>query len=361
MNIGIDARLWYETGIGRYVRNLISEIDTLQTNNTYTIFLPKKAYKEVIFKSSSLRKVQCDIHWHSINEQFAFKKLLNKYKFDLVHFPYFSFPAYYNRPYVLTIHDLIIDHFSTGKSTTLPLPLYMAKRFFYKRIMSKGINNAKAIIAPSFATLHELEDHYAKSKGKVSVICEGFDPLLASKKTDQLISKNYILYVGNAYPHKNLERLFKAYKKVREKIDIDLICIGPNDFFYKGYEHQNMDGVRFLHTVEDSLLSQYYTNARCLVAPSLMEGFGLPLLEAMHLSCPVLSSNIESFKEIGGTAVTYFDPNSVDDMEKTITSFLQNGEDKEQTKEGVKRSKVFSWKKAAEETVKLYESCDRLR
>lgn len=362
-NIGIDARLWYESGVGRYIRNLVYGFEKSDLPHSFTVFLNPKAFSLVNFENPNFKKVLSDVSWHTIDEQWRFKKELDKHNFDLVHFPYFSYPVFYKRPFIITIHDLIIDHYPTGMASSLPLPFYYLKYYAYKKIIKSAVKKAEKIIVPSIATKDELIAHYKANKDRVEVIYEGFDSLISENAVkEKLVSKNYILYVGNAYPHKNLKKLLEAFKGIRKEIDIDLVCIGRNDFFYDRYEKKIYDGVYFLHSIDDSTLFAYYTNALCLAVPSLMEGFGLPLLEAMSLSCPVVSSNTKALREIGGNACLYFDPAKVSEIENALKKIIIDRDLREGLiKKGLIQSKKFSWEKCINETLKLYESCDSIR
>lgn len=356
--IGIDARLWNESGVGRYIRSLVNGIDSREIEDEYIIFLTKDTYNSINFKNPKVTKKRADVRWHTISEQWKMKKLLEEEKLDLVHFPYFSYPVFYNRPFVITIHDLIIDNFPTGVASSLPYPLYKLKHLGYKNIVKKAVNNSKKIIVPSHATSDDLIATYKVNKNKIEMIYEGFDPLISrSKNAKKLVSKNYILYVGNAYPHKNLLKLFEAYSILKKNLDIDLVCIGRNDFFYDRLKNK-IQGIFLLHDVDDSALFDYYTNARLFVMPSLMEGFGLPLIEAMNLSCPVIASDTKALKEIGGDACLYFDPYDSSEIVDVAKKLLfDENERKKLIKNGKIRSKKYSWDKCIDETLKVYKSC----
>lgn len=360
MRYGIDARLWEESGVGRYIRNLVKGFDEVKSENTFIVFLPEKIAGLVNFSSPNLQIVPTNAKWHSVEEQISFKKQLESYKLDLVHFPYFSFPGFYRGKYVITIHDLIIDHFQTGKASSLPLTAYHLKRLGYKFLIKRAVKNAEFIICPSNATKDEIIDHYNCLPDKIKVIYEGFDSLISENSVkESLVSKNYVLYVGNAYPHKNLPVLLQAYSILRQKLDIELVCIGRKDFFYEKLEREQHAGVHFLHSIDDSTLFEYYSNARFFVMPSLMEGFGLPILEAMSLSCPILSSNTPALKEIGGDAVIYFDPTSVNDLTDKMFLLLNSYKlPEELIDKGRERSREFSWDACVSKTLQIYESCN---
>lgn len=364
MKIGIDARLWNESGVGRYIRNLVLKLDEKKDlKHKIVVFLNSKNFRQVNFTNPGISKVLADIKWHGISEQFQFKKIIDRENLDLMHFSYFSYPVFYKKPFVITIHDLIIHHYPTGKSSTLPLPIYYAKHFAYKKITEKAVKNSLKIITPSVATRDELIDHYHADKEKIEVIYEGFDPAISiSDKKANIPNNNYILYVGNAYPHKNLPVLLKAFSNLRKKInDIDLVCIGRKDYFYERLEKENHSDVHFMHEVDDSQLFEYYKHARFLVMPSLMEGFGLPVLEAMSLSVPVICSNIPALKEIAQDAALYFKPSDESELEEKMLLLLKNRKVfKELQDKGLKCSRKYSWDTALTQTLNVYESCNRL-
>lgn len=367
MRIGIDCRLWNETGIGRYTRNLVEGIGRIDTKNKYTLFLSTNDFDLVELPGKNFEKKVADVRWHSLKEQLIFSSILNKENLDLVHFPYFSVPLMYKRPYVITIHDLILNHFPTGKASTLFEPLYWVKHAAYRLVIQKAAEKSKAIIAVSHATEKEIVDHLDVPPQKISVIYEGIDKKITASDEEKIYinsSGQYFLYVGNAYPHKNLELLITAFKKVVEYFPkVSLVLVGKEDFFYtrlKEYIHKNgLDTSVLLYGyATESELSQLYKNAVGLVYPSKMEGFGLPLLEAMHHNCLVIASDISVFKEIGRDAIVYFDGKSVESVKNTLIDVLENRKKYlKYIKEGEKRAGEFSWEKMAKETLNVYNSC----
>lgn len=376
MKIGIDCRLWDETGVGRYIRNLVYNLQKIDKKNEYVLFVLSKDYEAVKFQISSrfdwdkFQIVKADVRWHSIAEQLEFPKILKKENLDLMHFSYFSVPIFYNRPYVVTIHDLIINHFPTGKASTLPFPIYSLKLLGYKFLIVQAARKAKKIITVSNATKKEILDHLKVSEGKIIVAYEGIDDKvtnLNSAMQNQLPNKfkntKYFLYVGNAYPHKNLERLLKAFNMLIDT-NISLVLVGKDDYFYKRLkkkveEMKLLDKVIFLKNVNDEELANLYKNAIALVVPSLMEGFGLPALEAMANKCLVLASDIPSLKETCGNAALYFNPLSIDELADKFRMVslhtTEYGRLEELRKKGVERARKFSWRKMAEETLQVYE------
>jgi len=147
--------------------------------------------------------------------------------------------------------------------------------------------------------------------------------------------KPYVLYVGNDYPHKNLDRLKSAFKKLN--LDYELVLI--TEF------------------VSDEELDKLYKNASLYVQPSLCEGFGLPPLEAMARGVPIACSNAACLPEILGEAAIYFNPLDIDDMAEKMRSILSNDEiKKELVRRGFEQVKKYSWEKMARETLKIYKN-----
>jgi len=368
MKIGIDARLWDETGVGRYIRNLVRELQEIDKINSYVLFVKNTKKVTDFITNNNWQVVQTDISWHTFAEQLQMPRFLAKYDLDLVHFPYFSIPIMYSKPYVVTIHDLIIDHFDTGKASTQPLPIYKIKRFLYTQVLKSAVSHAKAVLVPSTATLDEVIDHYNVPKRKLFVIHEGYEKITSEKKSE--FTNTYFLYVGNAYPHKNLELLIDAFQsyKHHNKNDTKLYIVGRKDYFYNTIEHlieslQLKRDIKILHTVDDGQLTRLYQNAKALFAPSRMEGFGLTPLEALNNRCLTAVSDIPVFHEICDEAALYFDPTSVEAIQKTMEKIdsMSNVQKKEYIQKGVERANKFSWRTMAQQTLEIYENSPSLR
>ena len=372
--IGIDVRLWGETGIGRYIRNLVSGLLDLDSENQYVLFCRPEDIEDIKFLifNDKFLIMPTDIRWHSVKEQLEFPRLLNKYNLDLVHFPYFSVPVFYNKPFVVTVHALIINHFPTGRATSLPFPLYRVKRFGYEFILKKAIHDAKKIITPSESTKKEIIDHYKTSKSKIVVTPEGIDDGISGFKASIFNPKEkYFLYVGNAYPHKNLEKMLEAFKlfmvngSPRENSGQAQFTVklgGKEDYFYKRLKHfvkkNNIHSVEFLGFVSDEELSRLYSQAVATFVPSLMEGFGLTALEAMKMGSLVACSKISSLEEVCGRFAEYFDPSDILSMVKAMEDInsINKEEKKERINEAKKHVEKYSWQKTAKLTIEVYNS-----
>lgn len=366
MKIVIDARLYSQSGVGRYLQELIKNLGKIDKKNQYLIFLTKKDYSSFRPPGKNFQKKLVNISWHSLAEQIFLPFHLIKERPDLVHFPYFSVPILYPGKFVITIHDLIVDHFNTGRASTKNKIIYKLKRFFYKIVIWRAIRRAKMIIAVSYSTKKEIIDHYRVNSKKIKVIYEGVKFSKINPGSKPIIPFPYLLYVGNAYPHKNLEKLIEAFRILKNRFrKLKLVLVGKKDYFYQKMEKsllvsQKRD-ILFFGFANDKQLANLYTYAKLFIFPSLMEGFGLPGLEAMACGCPVVCSKIPVFREVYGDAAYYFNPVNPADMAKKITAVLENKKIQENLrKNGFSQIAKYSWLKMAKETIGIYERYSKI-
>lgn len=362
MHIGIDARLIGETGVGRYIRNLIAHLGLIDTKNAYTIFLPSGAYESFTPPNNRWKKIRCDIHWHTIKEQLLMPTVFTQEGLDLLHVPYFNAPIFYAKPYILTIHDLTILHVTTGKATTLPKPLFWLRRLGYQIILRTGIRKAAHCIAVSNATKDDVVKNIHIPEEKITVTYEGIDTHIktAMTKAHQVMAP-YFLYVGNAYPHKNLEFVIRAFGAFLTKTNKShtLVLVGKEDFFYKRLKRwvatlPYTERVKFFGPADDAQLASLYRQADAFVFPSLMEGFGLPALEAISCGCPVICSDIPVFRELFADIPTYIDPH----REETLVHAMEKAIVRKEVVLTDKQKQLlvrYDWKTMAEQTVQIYE------
>ncbi len=365
MKIGIDARLIEETGVGRYIRNLIDHLGQIDTKNQYVIFLRKKTYTDFVLPNSRWNKRVADVSWHSIAEQFIMPWIFVKEHLDLVHIPYFNVPIFYPGPFIVTIHDLTNLHYDTGKATTLPFFLYKFRRLGYYIALTVGLVRAKAIIAVSETTKKEIIDHFQIPAEKITVTYEGVDEKIAISHK-RIIREPYFLYVGNAYPHKNLEFLLIAFRTLKlqpEKVSpfqAKLVLVGKDDFFYQSVKKLvhtfNLEKkVVFFGQASDTELSNLYAHALALVFPTFMEGFGLPALEALAVGCPVICSDIPVFHEILGNLPLYFDPSDPKSLIDILLKIEKTSFRVDEKKANTLLTR-YNWTDMANKTLQLYHS-----
>lgn len=368
MRIGIDARLINESGIGRYIRNLLANLKVLDDKNEYFVLLKAKDLKRFEY-GKNFTIVEADFNWYSLTEQLKLPKLLEGLKLDLAHFPHFNVPLLYKGKFVVTIHDLIHQHFKMTRATTLDPLTYQIKQFGYRKVFSFAVHKSETIIVPSYFVKSQLEKEWRISTQKIHATPEGVeDKFLAlkdklSKKVQSKllgkigVKKPYLFYVGNAHPHKNVEALIKAFRDVKKAYhELTLILSGADHYFWRRVKFE-FSGQDIIYTgfVTDEVLAVLFSNAEMFVMPSLEEGFGIPVLESFACGCPVVCSDIGALKEVGEDGCIYFNPKSIGDISEKIKMVLRNEKLKKSLiQKGTKRVKLFSWKKLAGETLKIY-------
>lgn len=364
MKILIDARLFgpENTGNGRYTMNLVEGLARLDHENRFVILLRKKYY-ESLKLPNNWEKVLADFKHYSFIEQVKLPFLINKYKPDLVHFPHFIVPLLYFGKYVVTIHDIIMHKFKGGAATTRHFPAYQVTRMGYHLIFSRAVAGSRQIIVPSKAVRKEVIDYYKIKPSKVRVVYEGFD----SKIT--ITSKNkfpnpYFVYVGNAYPHKNLVNLIKAIVILNKQSDqkVSLLISSARNIFTQRIEEmikKNNAGsfVKLLGFVPDSELGTLYKNSVAFASASLSEGFGLPGLEAISSGTLLLVSDIPVYREVYEDNAIYFDPNDPTSIAKAMEKSLKLVHKRrlQIIQESQKFAKKYSWLKMAKQTLDIYE------
>lgn len=378
MRIVIDARLWSESGLGRYIRNLVAELQRIDKTNNYYILHLVKDFDSIAYTNKNFHKVFADFKWYGVDEQIKLPKLIRNLNPDLVHFPHFNVPVFYKGKFVVTIHDLIHQHFATRDSSTLNPILHTVKKIGYKKVFSFAVKNSAKIIVPSKFVKNQLITEWRIKEDKIAVTYEGVDKKIikiieeTEKKfflnvTEKFkIKKPFLFYLGNAQPHKNIYKLIEAFVFLKEKYPkLSLVLSGPEHFFWEKIKKKShigglsagKAGVIFTGFISDKEMVALYQNAEAFIMPSLEEGFGLPVLEAMMCNCPVISSNEGSLPEIAKDAALYFDPRDENDMAEKITQILENKKlRKNLIEKGAKRYKEFSWEEMAMETLKIYNS-----
>lgn len=387
MRIGIDARFYgpIGKGLGRYtqevVDNIIKITSATSASFNFVIFLSPDNFDEFVCEQVNVEKVCLKIKWYSWQEQILMPFYIWRQKLDLMHYPHFNVPVLTPCKFVVTIHDLILTHFPTRRATTLNPLVYRLKNLAYRLVISSAIKRAKKIITVSEFTKNDILEQFKVSADKIVVTYEGVanlakgrDSLFVAKLDNEEILKqyhianNFLLYVGNAYPHKNLEMLLKVFAKLLgRKPDLRLVLVGREDYFYSRvhdearalniWQKGNINSpVIFPGYVSDAQLEILYQEARAYIFPSLYEGFGLPPLEAMARNCPVISSNRSSLPEILGEAALYFNPENEIDMMGKIESLLNDNELRNLLiTKGLEQVKKYSWWECAHKTLVVYQ------
>lgn len=361
MHIGIDARMYgpLTRGIGRYIQETIKHLEKIDSKNHYTIFIHSENYNDYTPQNTRFKKVCAPWRWYGIKEQIFFTKFIERHKVELMHFPHSNVPLQYKKNFIVTIHDLILLRDTQQRTTTLGPIIYNFKKFFYKKVLRHTVTAAKEIIVPTEFGKKDLLKTFSIPEKKISVIYEGVTndtSLDTNMKIRYNISKPFLMYVGSAYPHKNLENLILTLDTLTKKHDINLIIVGRKDFFSTRLENEYPRSyIQYLGYIPDEELKHLYKEAIAYIFPSRYEGFGLPPLEAMVHECPVISSNASCLPEVLGSAALYFDPLKTESMEKAIVDIITKPKLRNEfCKKGSERVKKYSWEESAKKTLELY-------
>lgn len=357
IKIGVDgneANVEKKVGVSVYALNILRYFSSIaDSENRFIVYL----------RNSPLLDLPDE------NEFFKYKVIHGKFLWSQIYLPYelylnkdidiYFSPAHYLPrfcpvPQVVTIHDLAYLYF----------PKEFTKKDLWqlKNWTEASIKKARQIIAVSKTTKKDIVKNYGVGEDKVSVVYNGYEKI-ATGKAAEVKLKKYILFVGTIQPRKNLETLIDAFDKfVRINADFKLIIVGKkgwlyNDIFEKVKSLKLENKVVFTGHITDEELVGYYANAFCLTLPSLYEGFGIPVLEAMSFNCPVITSFSSSLPEIGGDACLYFDPKNSDDLLEKFSILLSNNKlRKELILKGKQRIKDFSWEKCGKQTLEVIKN-----
>lgn len=363
MLIGIDgneANVGKKVGIGEYAYELLVQFSKLtQTNDIkFRIYLKSLPRANMPPTSSrwSYRVVGPAKLWTRIGLPFS---LFTQNKPDVFFTPTHYGPRFSPIPTAISIMDLSYIHFPD---------LFRKEDLYQLTNWTKfSAQKARKIFTISKFSRDDIIKTYGIKAENVVVTYPGIKPLkdqinknMRDLKNKFGIKNDYILFVGTLQPRKNIEKLIEAFSKLKNK-ELDLLVVGR-----KGWQYEEIllapqkfkvsERVKFLDFVSDDDLPSLYKNALCFVLPSLYEGFGLPLLEAMKYDCPVLTSNVSSLPEAGGDAAVYFDPKDVDDIKEKIEGVITDSKLRsDMIKKGREQIKKFSWEKTAQQTLKVLE------
>ena len=357
----LDARMLGFSGIGTYLKNLLENYARMERQFSFRLACPRQeSVRE--FSSGRFTWVRADAPIYGLREQWQIPRAAEGA--DLLHCPHYNVPCFYRGKLLVTIHDLTHIMDRTFRRT-------LSSLVYARPMLAIASRKADQIVTDSEFTKLQIVDRLRVPPEKVTVIYLGVSPhfhvcdheeaFQAASSALQLRG-SYLLYIGALKPHKNIPTLIRAFALLcgRRKVEQQLLIVGDDPKWKEGLvslcSQLGVAGhVSFFPHVVHAILPQVYAGADLMVMPSFIEGFGLPVLEAMACGTPVVCSRAASLPEVAGDAAEYFEPSSVDDLAAAMERVLGSPELQETLRrKGLERAKLFSWHECARRTLEVY-------
>lgn len=367
--ITIDYTPAYEQGggIGRYVRELVAALALIDSENSYDLFVsgasqsPFLVGKNFRWKLTRVTPEWLARLWYRLSLPLPVEVFVGET--SLFHATDFVLPPTLScTKTVLTVHDLSFVRVPETASPRL--------RAYLGKVVPLSVGRADHVLSDSQATKDDIVDIYGVEPSKITVLLSGVDSRFVPVSFFPLTMRSkygigdhpYLFTIGTVQPRKNYSRLIRALAILRDKgFDLILVIAGGKgwleDEMYRTLQETRMhDYVKLIGYADEADIPVLYSFAACLVFPSLYEGFGLPVLEAMACGTPVITSNVSSLPEVGGDAVRLIDPLNLDELVYAIEQVLTS-EDLRQDmiQRGLKRAKSFTWERSARQLRNVYD------
>jgi glycosyltransferase involved in cell wall biosynthesis len=361
MNFGIDTHGGEREGEGNstYTRNLCRSLLAVDGDDTFTLFArePGHSFYRSLSTTPGVRIRGVAQHGGLGRILWALARAAASERVDALHVQYFA-PLAYSGPVVVMVHDLSFLHVASS-----PLGLRLAMR----ALVPWSVRRAARVITPSEFTRRDLEARYGVAPDRIRVtwngVSESFRPLpetaIRAVLTRYGLEPGFIFSVGRLNRRKNLGTLLRALAVLRtqDRADLSLVIAGKVDYgvdeLVRGFrESGRASRVHWVGAIPDGDLPAFYAGATCFVYPSLFEGFGLPLVEAMASGCPVVSSNRTACPEVVGTAGLLVDPEDVAGIAEAIGRVVDDEALRADLRDrGLARSRLFTWEESARRTL----------
>ncbi len=334
MRMAIDARMMgpeVTRGIGRYIQELVRAL--LDREDAHgLVLLVRDPETSPFLGHPRVEHLRADVPWYTMREQIQMPGFFRRARADLVYIPHWNVPLMMGQPFVMMIHDLILLHQPTSAKASTRHPIVsVIKRAGFRTVLSYAARRAATIFVPTQWVADDVRRFLRVPSERVIVTGEGIASF-PEQDSSLVPTQPYLLYTGSAYPHKRLDLLFTAWRRLADRFPAhELVVAGEIDVFMRAFVEQarveRWPRVRFLGRVSDAQLVALYARASALVFPSSQEGFGLPPVEALSFGCPVISSDATSLPEVLPKAgVRFFRDGDVDDMMRAIDAVLSHAD-----------------------------------
>ncbi|MEW6066930.1 MAG: glycosyltransferase family 1 protein [Nitrospirota bacterium] len=373
MRIGIDARVTKKyPGLGRYCINILRALSKIDRENEYIVFTLVPEKLDFLNEYKNFRIIQVGYPVLSYKTFYAFSRLINKYEPDIFFATFQVAPFNVSCPMVIVLHDMM-DLMYKDAFTHHNFIIKTGLKHFFKFAIPMCVKKAAAIITVSESTKHDLLSYFNIDSKKVTAVLEGveekFRPVtdketLLGVKERYGLPDRFILYLGSIKPYKNLDGVLRSFSRLHELTfhdNVKLVISGLKHFSLDKIEAEierlNIkDKVLRIGFIAEEDLPAVYSLAEVFLFPSIWEGFGLPVLEAMACGTPVITSNTSSLPEVIGDAGIQVNPHNVEDIAYNIKLLLQDTLLRNAlSRKGIQRAKTFTWEKAATKTLEIIE------
>jgi glycosyltransferase involved in cell wall biosynthesis len=364
MRVAIDARKLHDFGIGTYTRNLLRHLARIDRESEYVLLCREADLGIGAQLGPNFRTVLEPSPNYSIREQIHVPWVLRRERPDVFHAPHYVLPPAARCRAVVTIHDCI----------HLMFPQYLPNRTAYayaRALMWSAARQSHRILTVSEASKRDIIHFFGVPPEKIVVVHNAIDERFAVAPRDEDVARvreryqiesEFVLYVGNIKPHKNLVRLIESFDLLRQRgfEHLKLLIIGDEISKLPAlrravHRHKLHKHVRFLGFQPDETLAVFYRLAAVFVFPSLCEGFGLPPLEAMASGTPVVTSNVSSMPEVTGDAAVLVDPYDVESIADGMRRVIESPALRQELRaKGIARARQFSWERSVARTRELY-------
>jgi len=371
MRIGIDGRYMQDhfPGIGRYTYHLARNLAVAAPQDAFFLFVDPSAVNSrydlsPFIEAANVRLIPVTAGTFGFGQQTELPALARRHRLDLYHNPYYLVPYAMPCSLVATLHDMIpMLYPESVPGGALPTVFMLTVRLTVLR--------ARRVIVASQSTRRDLVRVIPSADDKTTTVYHAVDATFAPQPDGRVaevcrrygLGARYLFYLGANKPHKNLVRLVEAWARLpsQARAGAELALAGQEDErypqVYEAVTRLGLHDVRLLGAVPDGDLAPLYSGATGFVFPSLYEGFGLPVLEAMACGAPVACSNTSSLPEIVGRAAITFDPHDEGDIALAMRTLLERDDVRQDLAEaGRQRAAQFTWQRAAEETLAVYRS-----
>jgi glycosyltransferase involved in cell wall biosynthesis len=338
------------TGLGVYSKEILKRANSFFNTNGFQVLLQKDLSSQSI-EVANPQFLHPKIASNPIFRSLFYNRLRSSFFYSFTHH---GRTNKRDGNQIITIHDLIPIHFPNQ---------YRSQYFYYKYYLPKIIEASDCVFTISQYTKQDIINVYGTREEKIKVIYNGFEHLksdqIQRKEESRIHNKPYILMVGTTFPHKNLHTVINAFDKIASIIQLDCIIVGKVTPYYHQlmklvHEKKLQHRIHFKGYITDEEMKTLYSQAEMFIYPSLYEGFGLPILEAMYYDVPTIVANTTVHPEIAGKASILVNPNEINEFADSILSILENSTLKRRLiDEGKFNITRFSWDRSANDIVKI--------